>query len=88
MLVGNPKTIVSVFAMMFLIFSIQGIGYGAAPEFPSTETGERSVAENTAVGVTISPPVRATDADNDRLTYSLSGTDVTARVNGSRRNSF
>ena len=73
-LVGNPKTIVSVFAMMFLIFSIQGIGYGAAPEFLSTETGERSVAENRAAGVPISPPVRATDADNERLTYSLSGT--------------
>ena len=32
-LVGNPKTIASFFAMMFLICSIQGIGYAAPPMF-------------------------------------------------------
>ena len=30
-LVGNPKTIVSIFAVMLLICGIQGIGYAAPP---------------------------------------------------------
>ena len=50
----------------------------AAPEFPSTETGARSVAENTAAGENIGAPVTATDADNDTLTYSLGGTDASS----------
>ena len=33
MLVGNPKTIVSIFAVMLLICGIQGIGYAAPPMF-------------------------------------------------------
>ena len=41
------------------------------PEFPSTETGARSVAENTAAGENIGSPVTATDPDADTLTYSL-----------------
>ena len=32
-LVGNPKTIVSIFAVMLLICGIQGIGYAAPPVF-------------------------------------------------------
>ena len=32
-LVGNPKTIVSIFAVMLLICGIQGIGYAAPPMF-------------------------------------------------------
>ena len=48
-----------------------------APEFPSTETGMRSVAENTAAGENIGAPVMATDADTgDTLTYTLGGTDM------------
>ena len=46
-----------------------------APVFASTTT-TRSVAENTAAGMSIGDPVTATDADNDTLTYSLSGTDM------------
>ena len=46
-----------------------------APEFPSTESGARSIAENTAANTNIESPVRATDADNDNLTYTLEGTD-------------
>ena len=48
----------------------------AAPEFPSTETRARSVAENTAAGQDIGAPVAATDDDNDTLTYSLGGDDA------------
>lgn len=48
-----------------------------APAFASAaET--RSVAENTASGMAIGQPVTATDADNDTLEYSLSGTDAAA----------
>ena len=42
-----------------------------APEFPSSETGVRSIPENTAAGVDIGAAVAATDADGDPLTYSL-----------------
>ena len=47
----------------------------SAPEFPATETGARSVAENTAAGENIGGPVAATDAENDALTYTLGGSD-------------
>ena len=46
------------------------------PEFPSTETGARSVAENTPAGRDIGLPVSATDQEADTLTYSLDGTDA------------
>ena len=48
-----------------------------APEFTSTETGERSVDENTPAGTAIGLPVAATDEHHvDVLTYSLSGSDA------------
>ncbi len=47
-----------------------------APEFPATETGARSVAENTAADENIGDPVAATDDDDASLTYSLGGTDA------------
>ena len=47
----------------------------SAPAFPSSETGARSVAENTAAGVAIGVPVAATDADGNPLRYTLGGTD-------------
>ena len=46
------------------------------PEFPISETGMRSVDENTPAGEYIGAPVEATDGDNDTLTYSL---DFTSR---------
>ena len=46
-----------------------------APTFPSAAT-TREVAENTVAGEGIGAPVAATDADNDALTYALSGTDA------------
>jgi hypothetical protein len=48
----------------------------SAPEFPATETGARSVAENTAAGENVGGPVAATDAENDALTYTLGGPDA------------
>ncbi len=48
----------------------------SAAEFPATEDGIRSVDENTPTGENIGSPVAATDADNDSLTYAISGTDA------------
>ena len=47
-LVGNPKTIVSFFAMMLLICGIQGIGY-AAPEF-TVESGDDGITDDVVSG--------------------------------------
>ena len=46
------------------------------PEFPSSETGARTVPENTPAGENIGGPVVATDPDSDTLTYTLEGTDA------------
>ena len=47
-----------------------------APEFPSSENGARSVAENSAAGVNVGAAVAATDANSgDTLTYTLGGVD-------------
>ena len=47
---------------------------------PAFSGGARtfSIAENTAAGVNIGGPVRATDPDRDDLTYSLEGADAAA----------
>ena len=45
------------------------------PAFPSTETGRRTVPENTGMGIGIGDPVAATDANGDTLTYHLGGPD-------------
>ena len=46
------------------------------PQFPSSETGARSVDENTAAGRNIGTAIAADDDDNDPLTYSISGADA------------
>ena len=46
------------------------------PAFTEGASTTRSVSENTAAGASIGLPVRATDPNGDRLTYSLSGTDA------------
>ena len=46
------------------------------PEFPSSEDGARNVDENTPAARNLGTPVAATDADNDRLTYSILGADA------------
>ena len=48
------------------------------PRFPSTETGQRTVPENTRRNVNVGAPVAAVDPENDRLTYTLSGPDAAA----------
>ena len=49
-----------------------------APVFTDGTSTTRSIAENTASGTNIGTAVAATDADNDTLTYTLSGTDAAA----------
>ena len=47
------------------------------PKFPSTETGDRQVAENTVSGKDIGATVAAIDPDTgDTLTYTLEGEDL------------
>ena len=45
------------------------------PEFPSSESGARTVAEDLRVGGNVGARVAATDPDGDRLTYSIRGTN-------------
>ena len=50
----------------------------ANPQFPSTESGRRTVDENTPAGTSIGSPVAATDPDGDTLTYALGGPDASS----------
>ena len=47
-----------------------------APPGFADGTADRSVAENSPPGTSVGEPVAAADADNDALTYSISGTDA------------
>ncbi|MYD17775.1 MAG: hypothetical protein F4W99_11635 [Chloroflexi bacterium] len=46
------------------------------PLFPSSETGQRTVDENSRAGTNVGAPVAAEDPENDRLTYTLTGADA------------
>ena len=48
-----------------------------APTFPGSLT-TRSIDENSASGANVGAAIEATDADRDRLTYALAGTDVSS----------
>ena len=48
----------------------------STPSFADGNHTQRTVAENTAKGTDIGDPITATDADNDALTYTLSGPDA------------
>ena len=62
--------------------SAQGVTTGRVPSenrrptFPSTEDGQRTVAENTRANANIGAPVAAVDPEDHRLTYSLTGDDA------------
>ena len=68
--------------------AVQAAGAGSGrPVGPSStnsrpafrgSSATRSVAENTAAGRNIGNPIAATDAENDRLTYTLNGTDASS----------
>ena len=46
------------------------------PLFPATETGQRTVPENTRAGQNIGAPVAAVDPERNSLTYTLTGPDA------------
>ena len=48
----------------------------SAPVFTEGTSTTRTIAENTAANVNIGTAIASTDADNDALTYTLSGTDA------------
>ncbi len=52
-----------------------GLPANRAPVFTEGVSATRSVAEDTGYAIYIGKPVAATDADEDRLTYSLGGVD-------------
>ena len=56
---------------------ITDVDESRAPAFAGNRT-TRFVKENTPAGVNVGSPVSATDADDDKLTYTLSGTDAAA----------
>ncbi len=58
--------------------AVSDIDENRAPVFSEGEDTTRSVVENTDAGENIGEAVTATDADDDTLTYSLSGTDAAA----------
>ena len=55
--------------------NVTDVDENSAPVFTEGDSTTRAIAENTATGTDIGTPVAATDADNDTLTYTLSGTD-------------
>ena len=76
--IKNEKYVPAIFLTILITFCGQNLAYGVneAPNFTDGDSTTRAVAENTASGVNIGTPVAATDADNDTLTYSLSGPDA------------
>ncbi|MDE2988935.1 MAG: cadherin domain-containing protein [Chloroflexota bacterium] len=46
------------------------------PAFPATETGARSIPENTPAGTNIGAPFQATDPDGETVAYALTGSDA------------
>ena len=56
--------------------NVTDVDENRAPVFTDGSTTTRSIAENTRSGQNIGTALSATDADNDTLTYSLSGTDA------------
>ncbi len=56
--------------------NVTDVNENRAPVFTDGENTTRTVAENTAADTNIGTAVAATDADNDTLTYTLSGTDA------------
>ena len=58
--------------------NVTDVNENRAPVLADGDSTTRSVAENTASGQNIGSAVAATDADNDGLIYTLSGTDAAA----------
>ncbi len=61
-----------------MIINVTNVDENRAPKFSEGDVTTRSIAENASSGVEIGAAVSATDADDDDLTYRLSGTDETS----------
>ena len=57
--------------------AITDVDESSAPTFAGNRT-TRFIKENTPAGVNVGSPVSATDEDDNKLTYTLSGTDAAA----------
>ena len=76
-LFAKKRYIISALLTLLMVFCISMSGYAnVTPVFTDGDSTTRTVAENTTSGTNIGDPVAATDADNDVLTYGLSGTDA------------
>ena len=53
-------------------------GENQRPTFPSTESGARTVEENSQAGVSVGDPVAAENPEGDRLVYTLVGVNAAA----------
>ena len=60
------------------VTALRVFGENQRPTFPSTENGQRTVAENTRANVSIGAPIAAEDPEDDGLTYLLTGPDAAA----------
>ena len=56
--------------------NVTDVAENNAPVFVERSATERSIPENTPAGRNIGAPIRATDLDEDTLTYSLAGVDA------------
>ena len=74
----NTVTVSAQGASQTAIFTATATTTNTAPTFTEGASATRSVAENTASGENIGNPIAATDANNDTLTYTLGGTDVSS----------
>ena len=71
---GNTETTATIDDSIAVTITVKDLN--EPPAFPSTETGARSISENTAANRNVGAPVSATDEDNDSLTYTLTGGDA------------
>ena len=68
---GDDETAVAVSVNRVLAVNPDNV----RPEFSTDGDYSRSIRENTRAGTNLGAPVRATDANNDRLTYSIPPSD-------------
>ncbi len=74
--VSDGSLIDKITVIITVINIVVEVPTNSAPNFIDGGYTARTVAENTPGGVNIREPIAATDADNDALTYTLSGLDA------------
>ena len=74
--VSDGQLITEIIVIIYVSNTVVEPPTNSAPIFIDGIRTTRSVAENTASGIDIGTPVAATDADNQYLTYTLSGVDT------------